>query len=797
MEIILSHANVDFDGIGSMAGAALLYPEATLVEPAGAEPAVREFLLLHESLLPLRAPREVNAEAVTRAVLVDCQARGRLGSAAALLARPGIEVHVYDHHPEEVPDLPIAQRVVAAVGACATVVTQELRRERAEVNAFTATALLLGIYEDTGSLAYAGTTAEDVEAAAWLLRRGADLEAVARFLRRTLTAEQRALLRELLRRAEHVAVRGVDVALAVVPAGAYVEDLAGLAPRLMDLLDARVLFILAPTDHAVHVVGRSRTNAAHVGRALAALDGGGHARAGAAVARQLEVAEVQRRLLAALEAQVTSEPTARQIMSHPARAVPPDVPVDEARRRMIRYGHSGLLVMEGERLVGIITRRDADRARHHRLGHAPVRAFMTRDVVTVSPETPLSEIEERMVRRNVGRLPVVEDGRVLGILTRTDVLRARHGERYLRGARPEAEETVSRLLAERLPALLQELLREVGHVAADLDAQVYAVGGFVRDLLLGVRNLDVDLLVEPDGILLAEAVAARRGGVVTAHRRFGTATLTLPNRLELEFATARTESYPYPGALPEVEPSSIVDDLRRRDFTINALAINLRPEAWGALLDPFGGEEDLERRVVRVLHNLSFMEDPTRILRAIRYEQRYQFRMDPQTEALARQSVADGDLGRISPERLRAELGRVFRERAAPRALKRLEELSVLAWLAPGARADARILEALPGALEWLARYGEKAERRPTYLAALFLALDPEAVAHIARERLRLSPTEADVVRAGVVVVRDLPGFLRAGPSPAVAAETLGALPPPALAMLRAACPDPIVQEYL
>ena len=296
-------------------------------------------------------------------------------------------------------------------------------------------------------------------------------------------------------------------------------------------------------------------------------------------------------------------------------------------------------------------------------------------------------------------------------------------------------------------------------------------------------------------------MARRHGGAVVVHRRFGTATLTLPEGQRLEFATARTETYDYPGALPRVEPSSVVDDLRRRDFTINALAIALRPERWGELLDPFGGAEDLEQRRIRVLHPLSFVEDPTRILRAVRYEQRYHFRMEPTTEALARRSVADGDLGRISPERLRAELGRVFRERGPQgtptRALARLGELGVWEWLAPGMRADERVLAALPGAIEWLQRAGESPSVRVIYLAALALELDPDAATAMARDRLRLPPAEAAAVGDVLRAVRALPDFLRQQPRPAVATAELRAPPVETLALLRATTPDPVVRGYL
>jgi tRNA nucleotidyltransferase (CCA-adding enzyme) len=432
----------------------------------------------------------------------------------------------------------------------------------------------------------------------------------------------------------------------------------------------------------------------------------------------------------------------------------------------------------------VVTRRDVDKARHHRLEHAPVRGFMTREVHTAAPETPLSELERLMIAEGIGRLPVVRDGEVVGIVTRTDVLTALYGARYLAGTPPPAEEPVAQLLRQRLPAPVQRLLEQVGQAAGD--GAAYAVGGFVRDLILGVRNLDVDILAEPDAIALARAVARITGGQVKAEPRFGTAKLVLPDGFQIDFATARTETYAHPGALPEVEPSSVVDDLRRRDFPMNAMAVALRPERFGALLDPFGGRGDLDRRRIRVLHTLSFIEDPTRIFRAVRFEERFHFRMDRQTEALARHAVETGALGRISPERLRAELYRTFREPRALGVLMRLEELRLLAWLHPDLRLEPELLRGVPGALEWWkAAAPDRPDARIVWLAGLLAPLGPEGAARTAEERLRLEPPKLRRLEEALRALAAEEPFLPGAP-PAEVARRLAPLSPETLALLRA-----------
>ena len=241
-------------------------------------------------------------------------------------------------------------------------------------------------------------------------------------------------------------------------------------------------------------------------------------------------------------------------------------------------------------------------------------------------------------------------------------------------------------------------------MASALSFPLYAVGGFVRDLLLGQPNFDVDLVVEGDAIRLAQALAQRFGGRVRSHRRFGTAKWILPESLtltnddgttyagselpeSLDFVTARTEFYEHPTALPTVERSSIKQDLHRRDFTINTLAVRLTPDHWGELLDFYGGRKDLADGMIRVLHSLSFVEDPTRILRAARFEQRFAFRIEPRTEELI--AGALDLLDRVSAERVRHELELILAEAEPERALCRLGELNVLARLHPQLRCDA------------------------------------------------------------------------------------------------------------
>ncbi len=241
-------------------------------------------------------------------------------------------------------------------------------------------------------------------------------------------------------------------------------------------------------------------------------------------------------------------------------------------------------------------------------------------------------------------------------------------------------------IEKRLPADTFSFIKTAGEVAQRQQQRLYLVGGMVRDLLLERSTLDLDLVVEGDGINLAQKLAAINHAKVTTHPRFGTAKLQWDNG-STDVATARAETYARPGALPTVKPGTIKTDLSRRDFTVNAIAIELNPGHFGELIDPYAGKDDLERKSIRVLHTKSFIDDATRIWRAVRYEQRLDFRIEPSTLKLLKRDIAM--LATISGDRIRHELELVLKEAIPEKALNRADKLGVLAELHPSLKADA------------------------------------------------------------------------------------------------------------
>ncbi len=239
------------------------------------------------------------------------------------------------------------------------------------------------------------------------------------------------------------------------------------------------------------------------------------------------------------------------------------------------------------------------------------------------------------------------------------------------------------LVKETLPEGVRSLLIEAGSLAGKKGVSVHLVGGVVRDLILGRQNLDIDLVVEGDGLLFAQELGEGLGADLDIHHPFLTATLTLAEGLRVDVATARAEEYAEPAALPQVRPAAIKDDLRRRDFTINALAVRIGRGGVGELLDPFGGYDDLRKGLIRVLHERSFIDDPTRIFRAVRYQVRFGFRPDDLTLRFLRKAVSDNMVEKLSGERIRNEIWLLFEEERAAQALGLLEKLRVLRHIHP------------------------------------------------------------------------------------------------------------------
>jgi len=712
--VITSHLNADFDALASSLVATKLYPGAQIVLPGSQGKDLRDFLLQSgRYFIDVKRLKDIDFDQVRLLVVVDTNQKSRIGRLASLLERPDVEVHLYDHHPPPSSGgIKATKAFFRPVGANTTLMIRLLREKGMDINPKEATFLALGIYEDTGSFTFSSTTSEDLEAAAWLLQKGADLKAISELLGHRFTTEHVELLNDLLNTAATYTLAGIPVTVAKTSSPVYVEDFAVLVHEIMDMERFSVFFAIVFMGAQILIVGRSRDERVNVGKVLRAIGGGGHPMAASATLKGLTLAEAEERLISELHKQLGTEPRVKDIMSYPVISVLPDTSISQANDKLTRYGITVLPIVYGGKVLGLISRRTVEKAIYHGLADLMVREYMTTDFEVISPEDTFAKVQEIIVNHRQRFVPVVDEGRIKGIkgvITRTDLLQiltgdaTRRPETLLSGR--EQRKNVVSLLRERLSLRILDLLLNAGKVAEDLGFHVYVVGGFVRDLLLRRPNLDVDLVVEGDGIAFANAFASRFGARVRAHQKFGTAVMIFHDGLKVDVATARWEYYKYPAAMPTVALSSIKLDLFRRDFTINTLAIKLNPKEFGLLIDFFGGQRDIKGHIIRVLHSLSFVEDPTRVFRAVRFEQRYGFRIGKHTLSLIRNAVRLDIISRLSGRRLLGELILILNEPDPRHAIGRLTELGVLKLIYPDLELGPEMDEVLTRTYDVLAWY--------------------------------------------------------------------------------------------
>jgi len=728
MQVITTHVNADFDGLASMIAARKLYPQALMVFSGSQEKSLRD--LMGAPLLAgydFARLRQIDLAAVTTLIVVDTRDPKRIGPLAACLTNPGLAIHLYDHHPDRPDDLKGEQELVDNVGSTTTLFTRLFQEQQIPVSATEATIFALGIYEDTGSLTHVSACPADLRAVAWLLEQGARLDLLSRYLRHDsapLTSEQVELLHQLMAAANSYTIQGLDIVVASLSLPVFVDDFAIIVHRFMQMENLAAIFALIAMDGRISLIARSRLPEVDAGSVARDCGGGGHPSAASATLHNLTLTQAEDKLVRLLHKRIRPQAIADQMLSQPVISAPLDTRIDDAHNLLTRYNITTLPVVSANDqpglapvVVGIITRRVIEKAIHHGLGHLPVAEYMTGNIASLPVSATLSDIEELIIERRQRLIPILQEQQLIGVITRTDLLARLVGDPAHRPKTreeavilPTSERTriVKPLMAEILDQQLFRLLQTIGEVAETLGFAAFAVGGFVRDLLLQNRNLDLDIVVEGDGIVFAKKLAERLGGKVKTHQRFITAMILLPDwnandckELRIDIATARLEYYDYPAALPTVELSSIKLDLYRRDFTINAMAIQLNPAKFGALIDFFNCQGDLKDRTIRVLHNLSFVEDPTRIFRAIRFEQRLNFRIDAHTSRLIQSAVKMNlfDQGRpkggsssgAADNRFLGELQLIFAEENPLPAITRLAEFKLFPFLWPDLKPNLKI----------------------------------------------------------------------------------------------------------
>jgi tRNA nucleotidyltransferase (CCA-adding enzyme) len=740
-----------------MIAAQKLYPEAVVCPPGAMSRRVKDFVNHYGHLWKIQKPSKIPIDQVTLMIVVDTRARSRIGPFAALVGKQDVEVHVYDHHPPTVDDIPAHTLVYEHIGAATTLMVERLLKARAPITREEATLFALAIYDDTGALTYEATTPRDVMAIARLRQMDADLSMILARVEVSMPAQERKLLDAMVENSSETYVNGAKVVFSWAESEQYVEGLSIFVHKLKDYCESHVTIAAVRCGKKTCLIVRSAPNVLNVKDFLVPYGGSGHFQAGSATLPDRDPKEFLKELEAKLPDVIAPLVLAEDIMTSPVMAIAPDTEVGDAYRTMIRFGLQALPVVSEGELLGMMTRKDLDKAHLHGFDRAKVRDFMTEGVISIPSNASVNEAHRLMATYSFERIPVLKDGRLVGIVTRADLVRALF--QSYRGGRAEKDGDGSSLWTEDVAPLLDAsftpdtltILRRIGERAQALGMRAYIVGGAVRDILRGDSNVDLDVSVEGDAETFVRSwdEPGCRG---TVHGRYKTGTIVFPSGLKVDIATARREFYEYAAAMPQVSSDSLKQDLARRDFSVNAIAVSLSASDWGLLIDFYGGRRDLREGYLRALHNLSFVEDPSRVLRGVRLEQRLGLRFEDNTLRLIRSAIKGGLLGKLSSPRVRIEVEINGKDRCPAEIFARMQELEIWESLFPGLRFGPLVLQKmtfLQRLLHWMDRRKVifKGLEWLTYIAAIFSDA-PTHARSAAMDRLNLSSHERSALSA-------------------------------------------------
>ncbi len=424
MKIITTHKGSDFDALASLVGANLIYPDAKPVLPSSVNENLKGFLSIHKDLFKLCDPKEIDLDRVETLIVVDTHVWSRLDQRLMPLSeKEDLEIIVWDHHLKG--DMTAKEAHVRETGATITMLIQEMKRTSKLITPIQATLFLMGLYEDTGSLSFPSTLAQDAYAAGFLLEREADLNILSTFLKPAYGEKQKDILFEMVKQAERTEIKGFSFSLAEMEITGRVQNLAMVVQMYREIVNVDVAFgIFRDTKKdKCMVIGRSGIDEVDIGFMMRSMGGGGHPGAGSALLKSVHTATVKHMILELLKGNQYASVMVSDIMSFPVIKVLDTTLIEEAAMLLRDVGCTGVPVVDdGDKLVGVISRRDFKKVRKDKQMKSPVKSIMSRTIITISHDKSAIEAARLMIKHDIGRLPVMEDGNIIGIVTRSDAM---------------------------------------------------------------------------------------------------------------------------------------------------------------------------------------------------------------------------------------------------------------------------------------------------------------------------------------------------------------------------------------
>ncbi|HLR42728.1 MAG TPA: CBS domain-containing protein, partial [Pseudogracilibacillus sp.] len=479
MRVIISHVNTDFDALASMIAAKKVYPDAVMAISDKQETKVKQFLNIYRDTIDYISDRRVPWEEVTELIIVDVASLRRIGAFMKDVDLTGVKITVIDHHPSSEDDVVADVFQVELVGAAVTLLLEKIEEQNIAFTPFEATIFGLGIYTDTGFFTNDTTTVRDMKMAAFLMEHGMNIEMIQQFAEHALLPEQQKILNDLFVNMEQKTINGLQIVISAATYDDFQNGLATITQKLMDITNVDAVITVVGMKNHVYVVGRASSERVNLLPLLKEWKGGGHERAGSAMIKRTSYEEVYPKVKEQVPLIFEEAIRARDLMISPVKTLTDDTTIEEAGRRMYRYGHSGYPVVNNGDMVGMITRRDLDKANHHGLGHAPVKAYMSTELITIDPEMTLEEIQQIIIEHNIGRLPVLEDGKLVGIVTRTNIIEKMHEMTMMEEVdltEEALQENMASQMKEQLPADAYALLQQISQTASQQHVDVFLIG---------------------------------------------------------------------------------------------------------------------------------------------------------------------------------------------------------------------------------------------------------------------------------------------------------------------------------
>ncbi len=691
MKAITAHKNPDFDAIASCVAAKKLYPDAVILFPRIQQKSKMNFMLQSLIYPFLEETEDVDLNSIDTLIVVDTHSSKRIEDRYKNVLKKA-KIICFDHHTEG--DLNCEESYLVNYGANTTQMVEKIIDKNIEITDEEATLFMLGIYADTGRLTYTSTKPNDIKISAYLLEKGADLETIKSVLEEALTETDVILLNDLIKNKRVFEVRNKRIVLSFASIDEYISNVAVLVTKLISIDDVDAAICAFRMGSNIYVIGRSKNEGVDVAKILKNIGGGGHPQAASASVKNATLIEVTEKLSQIIKGWLFDQIKAKDIMSFPPKFVYSDDTVGYVNELFSKSGMNAFVVLNRatNTVEGIITRQVVNKAMFHHLEEKPIGFFANTEIKSADESETFNRIKQIVLDEKQRLIPVVKNNKLIGVITRTNLLKIL--TKNVNNEKPLKQQNINSKIRKILPENILNYLKAIGEKAKKMGYEAYLVGGIVRDIILEYENLDIDIVIEGDGIAFAKAFAKENGAKAATHDRFKTATIVMPDKTRIDVATAREEYYNLPGSLPVVEKSSIKLDLYRRDFTINALAVKLHDD-FGDLLDFFGGLNDIKNKKIRVLHMLSFIDDPTRMYRAVRFAARFGFEIGEQTDRLIKYAVELGVVDKVDKVRIFNEIVHILNNDNVADSFEMLKEYKLIRALNKNLIIEDRILEYL------------------------------------------------------------------------------------------------------